>query len=164
MAWLPTESGDVDHVAGQEEIFKDEEGGADPLEGGQEGHPPIPSIQEEDNDTKKNPDSFRDDCSARLMHVSRIFRKNEPEALRAITSVLCKMIRSTATPFPTPFANLEQRTILKFARSEATSVIWTRLHVTPQWDNGECLRSSFLLFRILDEVQMEGFGSLVQQT
>jgi len=136
MAWLPTESGDVDLVAGQEEAFKDEDkGGADLLEGGQEEHPPIPSIQEEDDDTEENQEAFKDDCSARLMHVSRIFRKNEPDTLiRAITSVLCKMIRSTATPFPTPFANLEQRTILKFVRSEATSVVWTQLHVKPQWD------------------------------
>ena len=154
MAWLPTASGniDVDRVAAQPEAFDgqdDNEGdAADPFEGGQEECRPMPSTQEEDEMTEDDPASFQDDSSNRVIHVSRIFRKDEPGILlSAITSVLCKMIRSTATPFPTPFANLEHR-ILKFERSEAASTYWTRLTVKPQWN--KVGRPNKFLFAIQD--------------
>ena len=98
-----------------------------------------------DNDGKDD-DVDGDDvkCTAdekptdRVLHVSRIFHKNENDsvAVKAIAAALLKMSKAERRPYGDPFQDLDKRSLLKFEKGDNASVFWTRLTLTngPQWD------------------------------
>lgn len=78
-----------------------------------------------------------EEASRRALCVSRIFNREETGGVltRAVASFLLKMLKVRRTPFESPFARLEERTILKFIKGNEGAA-WTHLTLKsgPQWN------------------------------
>lgn len=146
MAWIPDEEGDVDRMAAECTAFEDDDDADTHIKAAapsKEIHGIVHDNEEEDEDAGTL------DTSPRSLHVSEIFAKNEMSTLvRAIISMLDKMLRSRGTPFASPFEKIGERTILKFVKGTEKCVFWTRLVVEPQWD--KVARPKKFLFAVAD--------------
>mmetsp|Transcript_936 Transcript_936/g.2655 ORF Transcript_936/g.2655 Transcript_936/m.2655 type:complete len:482 (-) Transcript_936:416-1861(-) len=148
MAWIPDKKGHVDRMAAECTAFEEDDDDADThvkaAAPSHEIHGIIHDNEQEDED-----DAGTLDTSPRSLHVSKIFAKDDISTLvRAIISMLDKMLRSRVTPFASPFDHLRDRTILKFVKGTEKCVFWTRLVVEPQWD--KVARPKKFLFAVAD--------------
>ena len=76
--------------------------------------------------------------SGRLVHASRIYRKDDGGYLvaRTVASAIIKMSKAKRQPYETPFDQLSNRSLLKFEKGVDATVLWTRLKLRngPRWD------------------------------
>ena len=96
-------------------------------------------IDDDGGDDDENAKCATDEApNDRVLHVSRIFHKNDDDSVtvKAIASAILKMSKAERRPYSDFFQDLERRSILKFEKGVNASVFWTRLTLTngPQWN------------------------------
>ena len=142
IAWFP--DNETDRFAAEEEEVEEEDVDALSLKVPSDSVASVASHQIDDdgNDDDVNDDDVKctadEEPSDRVLHVSRIYHKNENDsvAVKAIASAILKMSKTERRPYSDPFQDLDKRSLLKFEKGDNASVFWTRLTLTngPQWD------------------------------
>lgn len=134
-AWFPDEETNMLAAASEELEYPEDIGQLEDTVATVEPHLLLEEDEPESDDVVAQ--SQDEEASRRALCVSRIFNREETGGVltRAVASFLLKMLKVKRTPFASPFARLEERTILKFIKGNERAA-WTHLILEngPQWN------------------------------
>ena len=133
VAWFPDE--ETDELAAASEELEDADHHLPDISDSAVAPHLLLEEQPEANAAEQTVD---EDVGQRALHASRIFSREETGGVltRAIASALLKMLKAKKTPLESPFAKLEECTILKFVKGDDERATWTHLTLKdgPKWD------------------------------
>jgi hypothetical protein len=169
ICWLPNDEDDVDKEAEKEEGFPTQVKSSARMSGedvsgtvSSKSRPTIHYVEEDAAGMKakqKKEEALEEVTEeaaplGRVMHVSRVYGRAEDggiAALRAVASVLCKMVRVKRETFTDPFDRIDKRAVLCFENGPNERAFWTRLNFESgggKWD--QCAKPVRSLYAIED--------------